>query len=180
MRILPTCQIFYFRNLFLIEKSSQIKILESIVDLLQYSKIEVRKLASITLSGLVRCSQRDVVSKLKSGAEIDLNGLKFPKNKNSLESSAYHDLIRKKHAAVLCLSSLILAFPYEIPNWMPESLILLSRCSSDPNPIGSEVAKTFTEFRRTHQDTWHEDKLKFTEDQLYDLSDLLISPSYYV
>lgn len=41
------------------------------------------------------------------------------------------------------------------------------------------IRKTFSDFRRTHSDTWHEDITKFTEDQLSLLSDMLISPSYY-
>jgi len=41
------------------------------------------------------------------------------------------------------------------------------------------VKKTLAEFRRTHQDTWHLDKLAFTDDQLSMLTDLLVSPGYY-
>uniref|UniRef100_A0A1X7TPG3 Proteasome activator complex subunit 4 C-terminal domain-containing protein n=1 Tax=Amphimedon queenslandica TaxID=400682 RepID=A0A1X7TPG3_AMPQE len=44
----------------------------------------------------------------------------------------------------------------------------------------STVKKAMTEFKRTHYDNWREHKLKFTEDQLSSLSDLLLSPSYYV
>nr|CAD2189936.1 unnamed protein product [Meloidogyne enterolobii] len=33
---------------------------------------------------------------------------------------------------------------------------------------------------RTHQDEWHEHKLEFTEDQLQILTDLIVSPTYYV
>jgi len=43
----------------------------------------------------------------------------------------------------------------------------------------STVRKTFSDFRRTHTDTWHEDMLQFDEDQLSLLTDMLISPSYY-
>jgi len=79
----------------------------------------------------------------------------------------------------LGLSCLVQAYPYEIPNWLPEVLVILAGCISDPSPISTTVSKTFADFRRTHQDTWHEDMTNFTENQLHLLSDLLISPSYY-
>ena len=41
------------------------------------------------------------------------------------------------------------------------------------------VKKTLQEFKRTHQDNWAEHKLKFSEDQLAVLTDLLVSPNYY-
>ncbi|CAF1485880.1 unnamed protein product, partial [Rotaria sordida] len=41
------------------------------------------------------------------------------------------------------------------------------------------IKKALSEFRRTHYDSWHEHREKFTEDQLVILADVLISPSYY-
>jgi hypothetical protein len=60
---------------------------------------------------------------------------------------------------VLGLSALIAAFPYEIPDWVPDVLVQLSKHISDPGPISSTVRATFSEFRRTHQDTWQRDVL---------------------
>ena len=37
----------------------------------------------------------------------------------------------------------------------------------------------FQSFKRTHQDNWTEHKTAFTEDQLTELTNLLVSPSYY-
>jgi proteasome activator subunit 4 len=111
---------------------------------------------------------------------VELSTTKLPKRQRGQESSSeFQDLLIKRHGTVLILSALVLAFPYDIIDWMPNVLVAISRCASDPSPVGAEVSKTFSEFRRTHQDNWHEDKLKFTEDQLYDLSDLLVSSSYY-
>ena len=45
--------------------------------------------------------------------------------------------------------------------------------------LQATVKKAMSEFRRTHYDSWSEHKLKFTDDQLAVLADLLISPSYY-
>ena len=91
----------------------------------------------------------------------------------------YYLLVNKRHAAILGLSSLILAFPYEVPEWMPQILVVLAKCSSDPSPILNTIQHTFREFKRTHQDSWEEHSLKFTEDELLIISELLISPGYY-
>ena len=50
---------------------------------------------------------------------------------------------------------------------------------NDVAPISTTVKATFAEFKRTHQDNWAEHKLKFTRDQLTDLTELLVSPHYY-
>ena len=38
---------------------------------------------------------------------------------------------------------------------------------------------SYQSFKRTHQDNWSEHKTAFTEDQLTELTNLLVSPSYY-
>jgi proteasome activator subunit 4 len=63
---------------------------------------------------------------------------------------------------------------------MPEVLVELAMLIGDPSLISVSVKKMFSEFKRTHQDTWHLTSRGFSEDQLYILNDLLISPSYYV
>ncbi len=45
--------------------------------------------------------------------------------------------------------------------------------------LQKSIKKALSEFRRTHYDSWHEHREKFTEDQLVILADVLISPSYY-
>ena len=130
------------------------------------------------------------------------------------KKAAPADLLLRHHAATLGMSALILAFPYEMPTWLPEVITTFSGHVNDPAPIqvrvdGSAgasrrpvrrstltmtspfsqtragpprqttVKKTMADFRRTHQDTWHLDKLAFTEDQLNNLTELLVSPGYY-
>ncbi|KAJ3050497.1 hypothetical protein HK097_008547 [Rhizophlyctis rosea] len=180
-RVLPVLQVFYFKHLHLLEEGLAVEVLETVSGLLRDPQVEVRQLASVTLSGLVRCSQRAAISTLKQSFENDLAAAPLPKRKRAAQGGAPipSEIIVKRHAAVLGLASLVQAFPYEVPSWMPETLVTLAGCVSDPTPIAPTVSKTFTDFRRTHQDNWHEDMQKFTEDQLGVLSDLLISPSYY-
>jgi proteasome activator subunit 4 len=45
-------------------------------------------------------------------------------------------------------------------------------------PISSAVRKCAASFKKTHQDTWHEDAKRFSDDQLAALSGLLTGSSY--
>ena len=45
--------------------------------------------------------------------------------------------------------------------------------------FAATVKKALQSFKRTHQDNWAEHKAAFTEDELSELTDLLVSPSYY-
>jgi len=176
-RILPALSIVYYQNLHILKREQQEEVLDQVHKLLFDSQVEIRQLAANTLSGLVRCSnQRDAIIKIIESSTTFLSSVKFPRRSADISN----DVILKCHACVLALGALILAFPYEIMNWMPDSLVTLAHCVSYSSPIGPEVKKIFAEFRRTHQDNWQEDKTKFSQDQLYELSDLLISPSYYV
>lgn len=40
-----------------------------------------------------------------------------------------------RHAGTLGLCSLIRAFPYTVPSWMPDLLMVLDRHMADPSPI---------------------------------------------
>lgn len=48
------------------------------------------------------------------------------------DSSSPHVL---RHAGVLGLSSCIKAFPYDVPDWMPQMLVEIGEHLHDPNPI---------------------------------------------
>jgi len=91
----------------------------------------------------------------------------------------YYNALNSRYTAVLGLCSIILAFPYHIPDFLPEIVVAISQCVSDPSPIQGTVRKMFLEFKFTHQETWDVDKLHFNEEDLYQITDLLISPSYY-
>jgi proteasome activator subunit 4 len=83
------------------------------------------------------------------------------------------------HFGILGLSSLILSFPYRLLNWMPHAIVVIASHNNDPEPVRSTVQKTINEFRRTHQDTWHEDQRQFTPDELKAFLDISTFPSYY-
>lgn len=147
---------------------------------------QVRQLAASTLSGIVRCSQRTATQTLISHFKKLLLSTPLPaRNKRDRSQpkealpEGYSEAVVKRHAGVLGLSCLLEAFPYDVPQWMPEAMVFLAKYFSDPPPISTTVKKTFGDFKRTHQDTWHEDQKHFDPEQLEVLSDMLISPSYY-
>ncbi|KAJ3354573.1 hypothetical protein HDU83_005024 [Entophlyctis luteolus] len=193
LKVMTVIQILFFKNALSLSAKQKAAIFESISLLLEHPQVEVRSLAGTTLSGFVRF-ERDSIGGLQTRFERALKVTKAAKKKSTLPQRAadvtnngsdspsmgVHPLVIQRHAAVIGLCSLVLAFPYDIPAWMPEVLVVLSTCISDQAPISATVSKTFADFRRTHQDTWKQDGIThFTEDQLSSLSDLLISSSYY-
>ncbi|KAF9155612.1 hypothetical protein BG015_009167 [Linnemannia schmuckeri] len=184
--VLPVVQIFFYNNLYSMDVQMMVKVMDAVSGMLLDPQIEVRQLAASTLSGIVRCSQRAATQTLISHFKKLLLSTPLParnKRDRSLPKEAlpegYSEAVVKRHAGVLGLSCLLEAFPYDVPQWMPEAMVFLAKYFSDPPPISTTVKKTFGDFKRTHQDTWHEDQKHFDPEQLEVLSDMLISPSYY-
>ena len=55
---------------------------------------------------------------------------------------------------------------------------MLARHSTDPPPVSTSIRSTASEFKKTHQDTWHTDVFAFDEEQLQALQTMLIGTSY--
>ena len=77
------------------------------------------------------------------------------------------------------MAAIVLAHPYDVPDSLPPVVHALGKHVTDAAPICTTVKRTFTEFKRTHQDNWEQHKLKFTHEQLTDLTAVLVSPHYY-
>jgi len=45
------------------------------------------------------------------------------------------DKLKRRHAGVIGLGACILAFPYQVPDFMPRILMMLSTHVNDPQPI---------------------------------------------
>lgn len=75
---------------------------------------------------------------------------------------------------MLGISSIIKAFPYEVPPFIPAVLIeCMSKHAASPVPLSTTVRATLAEFKRTHADSWETDQKAFSAEQLADLQDLL-------
>lgn len=116
--------------------------------------------------------------------------------------------VRIRHTGVLGLCAFISAYPYDIPDFVPEVFELLGANLNDPQPIPvsfcfffkvtvdrktkghlinsigifnyfqSTIRKTVGDFKRTHIDNWVTYQAKFNENQLAVLTSI-VPPSYY-
>lgn len=135
-RVLPVIQVLYFRHLYLLSAKSKKEVMDLLYILIRDSQVEVRKLASITLSGLVQCSERKEIESMIVRFRKLVSESHMPKRKSSEPvTPSYSDLLGKRHAGILGLCSLVLAFPYDVPEWMPNILVELAQCASGPSPI---------------------------------------------
>jgi len=167
--ILPFLQIASFNNTFLIDDSGRSHVYGLVIDLLIDPQIEVRELASVALSSLIRTPSphRDFQY--------------CPENliKKFQEMTEGSKIGSQQHGGVLGLASLVLSAPYSIPSWLPEALTVLGRFLNTKPPMQTTVKNAFREFWRTHQDMWEEHRDHFNQDQLDFLTQLQLSPSYY-
>jgi len=83
----------------------------------------------------------------------------------------------KRRTGVLALAALVLAFPYEVPAFLPLAVVELAKAVALSND--STAKQALSEFRRTHQDDWAEHRLKFDSEQLESVDNTLASPEYY-
>ncbi|KAL5009261.1 hypothetical protein ScPMuIL_014842 [Solemya velum] len=176
--VLGYLQVMVFCNFFTLHKTQFIHEVKSIVlHLICDDQLEVRQMASVTLSGLLHCGFLELDKDLIEHFE-KLSRTKLKKRKNLSDNFSIEAIIRR-HAGVLGLCGCVQAFPYTVPINMPQILMVISDHVNDPQPIQLTVKKTLSDFRRTHHDNWHDHKQMFTDDQLVVLTDLLVSPNYY-
>ncbi|KAJ1729070.1 Proteasome activator BLM10 [Coemansia biformis] len=180
-KTLPLLCTLTFANRFTLSREARSRIVDTAAQFLEHEQIEVRQAALSALTSLVKCSSSRVIADMNSrfSAKLDAPLPRVRRGRQPADPAAYARMVLNRHAGVLGLSCLVLAFPYTIPDWLPEVLVRLSGCIDDPNPIQSTVQRTFAEFRRTHMDTWHEDRKRFSSCQLEILTDMLVSPCYY-
>ncbi|KAL0950827.1 hypothetical protein HGRIS_007589 [Hohenbuehelia grisea] len=165
-----------YRSVPLISEIKVVEILEVLCRCLDDEVVEVREMAATTLSGILRLSPRRSVITLKD------RFVRLAKNSNipPRQSPEYARAIRQRHAAILGICALVDSYPYTVEKWMPELMAgVLAEHTYDPIPISTTVRKCASNFKKTHQDTWHEDSKKFNEEQLTALSTLLTGSSYY-
>lgn len=65
LHTLPALVMFFYRNLLMISPSGISKVMDVLLECLADENVEVREMSSKTLSGIVRCSQRQNIIPLK-------------------------------------------------------------------------------------------------------------------
>ncbi|KAH7883839.1 hypothetical protein F5I97DRAFT_1969128 [Phlebopus sp. FC_14] len=174
LHTLPALVMFFYRNLLMISPNGVSKVMDVLLDCLADENVEVREMSSKALSGIVRCSQRQNIVPLKNQFISLARTVKLP----SRTQPSYPESMRKLHSAILGLCALMESFPYSVESWMPPLTEVLAQHATDPPPISTTIRRCASEFKKTHQDTWHKDQYMFDEDQLQSLSTMLVGTSY--
>lgn len=179
LRIMAIVQVFFYRNMFIINHQERQKLFDSVVFLLSDSQLEVREGAANTIAGMIRASSYDrdntIDRLIKQFSRILEETPLLKRRRNALptaETSNSQVTLIKRHSAVLGLSALVTAFPYDTPpSWLPPVLAQLARCSDNPHPIAASIKRVLASFKKTHNDTWHADQRAFTQEELEDLAE---------
>lgn len=168
-----------FHNMFLLTEQAKIcaEVIELVLAALSCARLEVRQLASQVLSGLFHChfigvdQRRHLVSRFSSEASAPLVARVSPE---------YGAGLVRRHCAVLGLCAVVAAAPYHIPDHLPAVLTTLSYHARDPPPIQETIRTTINNFKRTHYENWSEHSRHFTSEQLCNLTDMTVSPNYFI
>ncbi|XP_041764682.1 proteasome activator complex subunit 4B-like isoform X1 [Anopheles merus] len=183
-------QVFYNMTIILSRPEWKAKVQEIVLRLLEDSVVEVREKAAEVLCGLVHCSfltateellelfKRKCRTKIIRSKRIRVEAASCS-SEVARNENAEANAVLARHTGVLGLCAFISAYPYEVPEFVPNVFEHLGAHLNDPQPIPATIRKTMGDFKRTHHDNWEVHQLKFTEDQLAVLSDLTIPPSYY-
>jgi proteasome activator subunit 4 len=139
LSIVDILQVFVFHNMTIVlSKLEWIERVESIVlRLLEDTVLEVRVKAAQVLGGLIHCSflpqyeRLIAIFKKKCKAKMHRGG-----EENGTRTNEY---IRNRHSGILGLCAFITAFPYTVPDFVPNIFEFISNHLNDPQPIPVRV-----------------------------------------
>jgi len=161
----PFLQLFFFNHSFYLTKNQTTLIIDMVLTQIKDSQIEVRENAKTTLASiLISHKNPSTIENLITTSIKSLKNQKIPNN--------------EKHSNILILSAIILSSPYSIPQYFPQVLEQLAIYANAGN-FRQTAEATISEFWRTHKDSWEEDKLAFTDDQIESMRSTIVSPSYF-
>lgn len=113
------------------------QVMGTVLLLLSDERLEVREKAAQVLGGLVHCDflDSDHSNQLLSQFRKQISK-KLPRGlRSSVVRDADMALIVKRHAGILGLCAFVDAHPYEVPEFLPDVLVLLGDHLNDPQPI---------------------------------------------
>eukprot|EP01129_Flabellula_baltica_P014569 TRINITY_DN7008_c0_g1_i1.p1 TRINITY_DN7008_c0_g1~~TRINITY_DN7008_c0_g1_i1.p1 ORF type:complete len:1713 (-),score=331.42 TRINITY_DN7008_c0_g1_i1:41-5179(-) len=176
----PLClfiQIISFNHSVFLEKDDITLIFDYLVSLLDITKIEVADSAMQSISSLIRITNvrgTGDVSRLLDNFK-ELVNTEVPKEKSTKKSA-----LRKIRKGLLGLSAIARAFPYSVPEYLPEILVIVSSFTTMQRPLNRISNDCINEFWRTHQnESWelyYADK--FTTQDLEKIRNTT-TPSYF-
>ena len=121
------------------------QITDTVLLLLSDDRLEVREKAAQVLGGLVHCDflDSDKSDQLLGQFRKQISR-KLPRGlRSSVLPDADMALIVKRHAGVLGLCAFVNAHPYEVPEFLPDVLLLLGDHLNDPQPIPVSIFLIF-------------------------------------
>ncbi|XP_037083000.1 proteasome activator complex subunit 4B-like isoform X1 [Pollicipes pollicipes] len=169
-----------FHNMFLLLRNgpAALTVTELVVRGLHDQRVEVREMAVQVFSGLLHCGFIDKARQQQLRADFEqMSGTRL--RQRGATPADHVAQLRQRHTGVLGLCAFVNAAPYDVPEHLPQTLMILGDHVNDPPPIQTTIRKTMMNFKRTHHENWRQHRQKFTDDQLTVLTDLLVSPSYY-
>jgi len=185
--VFPFLQIFFFNHRFLLEESQVTSLLDFVINMLSDNQLEVRELVRVALTSIImglahqRKHIESILEPLLKMAETPADRMLKRMRSTSSESTFVDVQLIRRHAGVLGLCAILLAFPYDIPEFLPKLLVYAASHWNDPTPIKEAVRASFADFWRTHYDEWEVRFMeKFNADQLALLSETRNAQNYYV
>ncbi|XP_067941424.1 proteasome activator complex subunit 4B-like [Watersipora subatra] len=175
--VVEMLQSMMFLNQFHLHGDLRQQLQDLILDLLSDERIEVKLVAAATLSGGIQFQFFDVKGSKLLDHFKKLAATRLRSKTGSKEEKERR--LHRCHTGVLGLGAIVSAYPYEVPEFIPDVLMILSDHIHDAQPIQKTVKDVLSNFKRTHLDNWLDHKQKFTDDQLVVLTDILVSPNYY-
>lgn len=166
LSVIDVLQVLVFNNMpIVLSRDDWVKQVQSIVlRLLEDSVLEVREKAAQVLGGLLHCSFLPSTNKLldlfkrKCRTKLVKNGTRSlvpTKSTDDITSSTDDSVpivaqletqeiesIRRRHMGVLGLCAFISAYPYDIPDFVPDVFEHLSAHLNDPQPIPVNICFT--------------------------------------
>ncbi|KAJ1480245.1 hypothetical protein T484DRAFT_2814179 [Baffinella frigidus] len=108
--------------------------------LLRDPQVEVRETAQHAISVLVRIQGEALALQLRDEF-AEWAAAPIPKRaKGGVPEDGSAEAMRKRHAGVLGLAALVGAYPYDVPEWMPDVLVQLAGHVLDPSPINQVMS----------------------------------------
>jgi hypothetical protein len=145
-------------------------------------KLEVRELAAATLAGLAQGLAPGDAAALRAGALARAAEL-FPGRRRRREGGAAAEAgsLAERHGAVLALAALVLSSPHDLPPWLPDVLMALTRLAAEPAPVRTAATRALGEFRRAHAEAGLEEaRAALGEERWAAVRDVASPASYYV
>jgi proteasome activator subunit 4 len=165
--VLSFIQIFGYRHQFyILQEGKQDALFQTVKKLLRDKTLEVREAACDTLSGFIKIANEKKLKELiQFFCKIAKENLPkstgpMPKDEKAKQEWKHqqNEMREKAHFAVLGLSAIIRAYPYDVPDFLPPILVQLTNYFYRKNvgqQVTNTVKKTFGDFMKYHKDTWH-------------------------